>query len=188
MNDSNLKEYQLSQFAFEQGELLLHDACRRISESENLLFTTLFRNTHPVHFNYLRYSKKELIICGGFVLSVVLSNSLKDLKQVVDQKILSCSHFNKINPDDTISSISYIHNIEVKEGFEVMTLKTLGLIDTDTQHFSDQLIPTDIFSKKEIRPSDFEKKLEHQFPELLNKVCLQVLWEVKRLHRKDRAR
>ncbi|PWL23431.1 MAG: hypothetical protein DCO96_15890, partial [Fluviicola sp. XM-24bin1] len=79
--------------------------CRRISESENLLFTTLFRKTHPVHFNYLRYTKKELFICGGFVLSVVLSNALKDMKQAVDQKILSCSHFNKINPDDTISTI-----------------------------------------------------------------------------------
>ena len=44
------------------NELIIHDASLIISESENLAFTTLFRNTHPVHFNYLRNPKNEIII------------------------------------------------------------------------------------------------------------------------------
>ena len=163
------------------NELIIHDASRLISESENLAFTTLFRNTHPVHFNYLRYPKNEIIICGGFVMAVVLSNALKDFKQVVDQKIISCSHINKITPNDTISSVSYIHQSKVESNYEVITIKTIGLRNVDAANeLNNHRWPLSLFDKNELRPAAMELLLQKEMPELFHKVCIQVLWEIWR--------
>ena len=163
-------------------DLLIHDASRHIGESENLLFTTLFRNTHPVHFNYLRHEKNEIIVCGGFVMAVTLANALKDLKQVVDQQIISCSHINKIAPMDTISSATYIHDRKMEgDHLEVLTLKTIGIRNVDAAndlYTSDW--PLDLFSKNDLRPADMEKLLRKEMPELFHKVCIQILWKVWR--------
>jgi citrate lyase beta subunit len=164
------------------NDLLIHEASRHLGESENLMFSTLFRNTHPVHFNYLRYDKKEIVVCGGFVMAIVLANANKDLKQVINQEIVSCSHINKIAPLDVISSVSYIHDKEIDGDYEVLTIKTLGLrnIDASTT-LSNQQWPKDLFSIEELRPAKMEKLLQQQMPELFHKVCVQVLWKAWRL-------
>jgi len=167
--------------ALKANDLIVHDASRHIGESENLMFTTLFRNTHPVHFNYLRHDKKDIIICGGFVMAVALANALKDLKQVVDQQIISCSHINKIGPLDTISSVSYIHESELENDCEVLTIKTIGLrnIDAATE-LSNCDWPMELFSKKELRPAEMELLLSNEMPEIFHKVCIQILWKIWR--------
>jgi len=166
---------------FEANDLIIHDASRLISESENLLFTTLFRNTHPIHFNYLRYKKDEIVICGGFVMAVVLSNALKDFKQVIDQKIISCSHINKIGTNDTISSVSFIHQCEVEHDYEVLTIKTIGLRNVDAAvELKNHPWPCSLFDKNELRPAVMESLLQKEMPELFHKVCVQVLWKIWR--------
>ncbi len=163
------------------NDLLLHDASRMISESENLTFSTLFRNTHPIHFNYLRYAADEIVVCGGFVMAVVLANALKDLKQVVDQKIISCSHINKIRPTDTISSVSYVHDSYIKNDFEVLTLKTIGLRNIDAAvELKNRQWPKSLFNKEDMRPAEMERLIKEEIPELFHKVCLQIHWKVWR--------
>jgi 2-methylfumaryl-CoA hydratase len=165
----------------EANDLLLHDASRMISESENLTFSTLFRNTHPIHFNYLRYAANEIVVCGGFVMAVVLANALKDLKQAVDQKIISCSHINKIRPNDTISSVSYVHDSFIENGFEVLTLKTIGLRNVDAAvKLRDRQWPKSLFSKEDFRPAEMERLIKDEIPELFHKVCIQIHWKVWR--------
>ncbi len=167
--------------ALASNELIIHDASRLISESENLTFTTLFRNTHPVHFNYLRYAKNEIIVCGGFVMAIVLANALKDFKQVVHQKILHCSHINKIAPQDTISSVSYIHKKTINNNWEILTIKTIGLRNVDAAtKLSNHTWPLSIFSLRELRPSEMERLIQKEIPEIFHKVCVQVLWKIWR--------
>lgn len=178
---SNLSDYPNNSHKVSSNELLIHDASRHLGESENLLFTTLFRNTHPVHFNYLRHQKKEIIVCGGFVMAITLANALKDLKQVVDQRIISCSHINKIAPMDTISSVSYIHDRKIENNLEVLTIKTLGIRNVDVPNeLNDCDWPLDLFAKEELRPAMMEKLLSKEMPELFHKVCIQILWKVWR--------
>ena len=166
---------------FEKRDLIIHDASRLISESENLLFTTLFRNTHPIHFNYLRYKKNDIVICGGFVMAVVLSNALKDFKQVIDQKIISCSHINKIGTNDTISSVSFIHRCEVDRNYEVLTIKTIGLRNIDAAiELKNRPWPISLFEMKDLRPAALESLLQKEMPELFHKVCVQLLWKIWR--------
>jgi hypothetical protein len=166
---------------FEKRDLIIHDASRLISESENLLFTTLFRNTHPIHFNYLRYKKNDIVICGGFVMAVVLSNALKDFKQVIDQKIISCSHINKIGTNDTISSVSFIHRCEVDRNYEVLTIKTIGLRNIDAAiELKNRPWPISLFDMKDLRPAALESLLQKEMPELFHKVCVQLLWKIWR--------
>ena len=178
---SNLSEHPINCHKIASNELLIHDASRHLGESENLLFTTLFRNTHPVHFNYLRYQKKDIIVCGGFVLAITLANALKDLKQVVDQRIISCSHINKIAPMDTISSVSYIHSRKLEDNLEVLTIKTLGIRNVDiANELNDCDWPLDLFAQEDLRPAKMEKLLREEMPELFHKVCIQILWKVWR--------
>lgn len=166
---------------FKTEELIIHDAMRHIGESENLLFTTLFRNTHPIHFNYSRYPKENIVICGGFVLAVVLGNAMKDFKQVFDQKIVHCSHINKIAPEDTMSSVSHIVDCEIIDNYEVLTIKTIGLrnVDPNTE-LNNFTWPKNLFSTEIPKPSELEKDLKHQMPELFHRVCIQVLWKAWR--------
>jgi hypothetical protein len=181
INWNKLPENLCKQEKFRKDELIIHDASRLISESENLSFTTLFRNTHPVHFNHMRYQKDEIIVCGGFVMALVLANALKDFKQVVDQKIISCSHINKIAPNDTISSVSYIQEREIHHDYEVITIKTLGLRNIDPSvELSSHNWPVSLFNKTEMRPAAMESLLKKEMPELFHKVCVQLLWEIWR--------
>jgi hypothetical protein len=167
--------------AYSAGELIIHDAMRHIGESENLLFTTLFRNTHPIHFNYSRYPKEKIIVCGGFVLAVVLGNAMKDFKQVLDQQIIHCSHINKIAPEDTMSSVSRIVKREIVNDRELLTIKTIGLrnVDPNTELINHKW-PPELFNTEIPKPSSLEMELKKQMPELFHKVCIQVLWKAWR--------
>ena len=166
---------------FSNDELIIHDAMRHIGESENLLFTTLFRNTHPIHFNYSRYPKENIVICGGFVLAVVLGNAMKDFKQVLDQQIVHCSHINKIAPEDTMSSVSHIVHREIIEGHELLTIKTIGLrnVDPNTE-LNEHEWPRELFNTEIPKPSQLELRLKREMPELFHKVCIQIVWKAWR--------
>jgi acyl dehydratase len=166
---------------YKPNELIIHDAMRHIGESENLLFTTLFRNTHPIHFNYSRYPKEKIVVCGGFVLAVVLGNAMKDFKQVLDQQIVHCSHINKIAPGDTMSSVSHIVQRETVNDYELLTIKTIGLrnVDPNTELIKYQW-PPGLFNTEIPKPSQLEMDLKTQMPELFHKVCIQVLWKIWR--------
>ena len=174
-------ENRLPNKKYAANELIIHDAMRHIGESENLLFTTLFRNTHPIHFNYSRYPKEKIVICGGFVLAVVLGNAMKDFKQVLDQQIVHCSHINKIAPEDTMSSVSRIVKREIVNDHELLTIKTIGLsnVDPNTELIQHQWLP-ELFNTEIPKPSQLEMELKKQMPELFHKVCIQVLWKAWR--------
>ena len=114
-------------------------------------------------------------------MAIALSNALKDLKQVLHQEIITCSHINKITPTDTISSVSFVHDISRIDNYEVITLKTLGLINIDA---SIELInrewPISLFSKDELRPAMMESILQKEMPELYHRICVQILWKIWR--------
>lgn len=172
---------------FEAGELILHDAMRTIGKSENLAFSTLYRNTHPIHFNYIRFEPKEIIVCGGFVMSIVLGNTMKDFKQVVQQRIHNCSHLNKVTPEDNLSSVSFIYEKSITGELETLQIVTLGLIETDpAKDLMDIEWPTEIFPKNTPRPNEYEKLIKNIFPDLFHKVCIHVNWEVTRIKNFDK--
>ena len=167
---------------FEARELILHDAMRTIGKSENLAFSTLYRNTHPIHFNYMRFKPKEIIVCGGFVMAIVLGNTMKDFKQVVQQRILNCSHLNKVTPEDNLSSVSLIYNRSVSRHFETLNVVTLGLIEVDpAKDLLDLEWPAEIFPTETPKPNEYEKLVKDLFPDLFHKVCIHVHWEITRL-------
>lgn len=171
-----------SPLSFSAGDLLLHDAMRTIGKSENLAFSTLYRNTHPIHFNYMRFKPQEIIVCGGFVMAIVLGNTMKDFKQVVQQRIHNCSHLNKVTPEDNLSSVSYIYNRSFADGLETLQIVTLGLIEADpAKDLSDHEWPAEIFSSSTPKPAEFEKLLKDSFPDLFHKVCIHIHWEVTRI-------
>lgn len=84
-------------------------------------------------------------------------------------------------PNDTISSVSYIHETELLNNYEIITIKTIGLRNVDP---AVELIshdwPVSLFDKEELRPATMEALLRKEMPDLFHKICVQVLWKVWR--------
>ena len=69
---------------FEVGDLYRHSPGRTIIEADNVWFTLLTMNTHPLHFNNDYSSKTEFGRClvnSALTLSVVTGMSVRDVSQ-----------------------------------------------------------------------------------------------------------
>lgn len=167
--------------SFQKNDLVLHEAVRHFSETENLLLSTLLKNTHPVHFNYARYSPQEIIVSGGFVMAMVMSLAMKDFKQVLSQSITYCSHLNKVKPSDTIAAVTFVLNSEIKDSTEVLTLKTIGFKNIDTvPELENTMWPKEVFAQAEMKPSRLNEIIGRCIPKLEGKAILQLQWEIYR--------
>ncbi len=69
---------------FEVGHIYEHRPNRTITQTENIWFTLLTMNTHPMHFDeeYARHSEfGRCIIASPFTLSVLVGMSVTDVSQ-----------------------------------------------------------------------------------------------------------
>lgn len=167
--------------SFQKNDLVLHEAVRHFSETENLTLSTLLKNTHPIHFNYARYSPQDIIVSGGFVMAMVMSLSMKDFKQVLSQRIAYCSHLNKVKPGDTIAAVTFIIDSVINDSIEVLTLKTLGFKNIDTiSELGEMEWPKEVFALAEMKPSELNGIIGRYTPKLDRKAILQLQWEISR--------
>jgi acyl dehydratase len=69
---------------FEVGDLYKHFPGRTVIEADNVWFTLLTMNTHPLHFNTDYASRTEFGLClvnSALTLSIVTGMSVKDVSQ-----------------------------------------------------------------------------------------------------------
>lgn len=162
--------------SLEPGELLLHPRVRPIGESENLALTTLFRNTHPIHFDYQAHAPEEIIVCGGFVMSMAAAAGSRDLRQVLDEEIVHCSHVNPVVPTDSVGAISFVLDVQpVGDHLEEVTVKTLGLKNTDVSVELDEVnIPRALLEESSPKPSEVESICKSYCPILSRRIAMQM--------------
>ncbi len=161
----------------EPGQLFLHQRVRPIGVTENLYLTTLFRNTHPVHSDYQAFQPEEIIICGGFVMAMVQAATSRELRQILDEEIVQCSHVNRVTPGNNIGAISYVIDVEAgpSEHLEWVTVKTLGLKNTDVAtELAGVAIPRELLQGDPLKPSAIESLCAARCPFLTRRIALQM--------------
>ncbi len=159
-----------------KGELILHPMVRPLGWTENLALSTLYRNTHPIHWDSQRYGREGIVVCGGFVQSLAFASADRELRQILDEVLVHSSHINTVAPEDRIGAMSRIIDIEkMDENLEAVTVKTLGLKNVDTcSELQNIEIPEALFSAEDLKPSAIEALCSEQCPVLSQRIALQA--------------
>ena len=119
---------------FEVGHIYEHRPGRTITDTDNVHFTLLTMNTHPVHFDY-EFAKntefKKPLICSPLTVALMVGMSVSD----TSQKAVANLGWDKIKmtkpmfPGDTLYAESEV--LEKRESSSrpeqgIVTIKTIG--------------------------------------------------------------
>lgn len=69
---------------FEVGHIYEHRPGRTITDTDNVWFTLLTMNTHPVHFDYEYAAKTEFgkpLVCSPLTVAILVGMSVSDVSQ-----------------------------------------------------------------------------------------------------------
>eukprot|EP01083_Nonionella_stella_P064339 167584_1 len=157
------------------NELILHTLQRPIGVETNMNLSMLHRMTHPLLYNTNRQLPHDGLYVGG-VLLIALTHSIasKELYEVIYEELLDSHIINKATPNDCISSMTYIIDIDDKkyEYFEEVECCTIGVKNLDiTNQLNNVKIPLSLF-RPGIFPRDVENICSKFVPELKNKIVV----------------
>ena len=119
---------------FVVGHIYEHRPSRTITDTDNVHFTLLTMNTHPVHFDYEFAKKTEFkkpLICSPLTVALMVGMSVSD----TSQKAVANLGWDKIRlthplfPGDTLAAESEV--LEKRESASrpeqgIVTIKTIG--------------------------------------------------------------
>jgi citrate lyase beta subunit/acyl dehydratase len=161
----------------QEGEVILHPPVRPIGISENLLLTTLFRNTHPLHFDTQHFGEDGLIVCGGFVQALAHACSERELRPVLDERLVRSHHVNPVAPGERVGAISRVLSVRpVSEHLEEVRVHTLGLRQVDVLgELAGVPIPAELFDPAPLKPSAIQAICRDHCPQLEGKIALRAL-------------
>lgn len=162
--------------------LILHPMVRPLGWSENLALSTIYRNTHPIHWDSNHYGREGIVVCGGFVQSLIFSAADRELRQVLDETLIHSSHVNTVTPEDGLGAISRIVEVEeISDQLERVTVKTLGLKNVDVAHELPGVeIPDALLSCDRMKPSEIENICRNECPVLAGKIAMQATRSILR--------
>ncbi len=171
-----------NQEQFEKDDLILHSITRPMGLSNSLAYSTLYKNTHPLHINNARYGMEGLVVCGGFIIPMIHGSASRDIRFALDHEIIDTMHINKIHHDDAIGAMSYIVDVEkIDEHIECLTIRTFGLKNIDAERdLIDLEIPDDLLASPSIKPREIELLCKTYCPELHHKICARMTWKMWR--------
>jgi hypothetical protein len=111
---------------------------------------------------------------GGLLVAATLGASSRGFFEMLYDYCDSCALINRVSPVDLIGAISYVKSIRtLKEGFEEVTVTTVGLKNIDVMtELADIKFPVELFSER-WKPSALEEFLRTECPVLEGKV---VTW------------
>lgn len=160
-----------------EGEVILHPSVRPIGISENLLLTTLFRNTHPLHFDTMHFGADGLIVCGGFVQALAQACSEREFRPILDERLERSHHINPVAPGERIGAISRVLEVRaVSKQLEEVRVHTLGLREVDViRELGGQPLPAELFNPAASKPSEIQQLCREYCPPLENKIALRAL-------------
>ncbi len=171
----------INETSFLKGDLILHSITRPMGLSNSLLYSTLYKNTHPLHINSARYGMEGLVVCGGFIIPIIHASASRDIRFALDHEIIDTMHINSIHHEDSIGAMSYILDSEIEDGIECLTIRTFGLKNLDAENDLFKLdIPIELLASPKIKPSEIELLCKVYCPELQQKICARLTWKMWR--------
>tara|TARA_Y100000590_G_C15398116_1_gene892738 strand:- start:254 stop:772 length:519 start_codon:yes stop_codon:yes gene_type:complete len=126
------------------GDIYEHRPGRTITEADNVWFTNITMNTHPIHFDYAYAKKSEFkkpLVNSAFTLSLVAGMSVSD----TSQKAIANLGWNEIKlvapvfVGDTIYAESEVlskRESSSRPGQGIVQIKTLGKKEDGTLFMS----------------------------------------------------
>ncbi|MAR79218.1 MAG: dehydratase [Rhodospirillaceae bacterium] len=145
---------------FEVGHIYEHRPGRTITETDNIWFTNLTMNTHPIHFDVAYASKSEFkkpLVNSALTLSMVAGMSVSD----TSQKAIANLGWNDIKlvapvfVGDTLYAESKVlskRESKSRKGQGIVKIKTIGKKDDGTifmEYERTFLVPKEGFSVDE---------------------------------------
>lgn len=120
-----------------EGDVFCHAVGRTVGESEHMQLTTLFRNSHPLHFDGVYCQSGHSftgarVVYGGLVLSWVTALASRDLcgHAVWDLQFHDGAHPNGVMSGDTLHAASKVVSVNrVHDDFSEVTYRLVGLKD-----------------------------------------------------------
>lgn len=168
---------------FQPEELILHSLARPMGLSNSIAYSTLYKNTHPLHINNARYGMEGLVVCGGFIIPIIHGAASRDIRFALDHEIIDTMHINKIHHEDAIGAMTYVIAAErISDQIECLTLRTFGLKNLDPERdLSAVPIPNEILQSPRIKPQDIEKLCKAFCPQLQGRICARMTWRLWRV-------
>lgn len=119
---------------FKVGDVYEHRPGRTITDTDNVWFTLLTMNTHPLHFDYEFAKKTEFgkpLVCSPFTVALLVGMSVSDISQKAVANLgwgdIKLTH--PVFPGDTLYAESEVLNKrESKKRPEqgIVTVRTTG--------------------------------------------------------------
>lgn len=171
------------QAVFNTGDLILHSLVRPMGLSNSISFSTLYKNTHPLHINTARYGMDGLVVCGGFIIPIMHGAASRDIRFALDHEIIDTMHINKMHHEDSIGAMTYIIDVQkVNAHIECLTLRTFGLKNIDPEKdLKSVQIPNEILQSSKIKPREIEQLCQVFCPSLHQKICARMTWRMWRV-------
>ncbi len=169
---------------FHPNQVLVHEVTKVHNASEMRMLAYLLRLINPHHHDKVKYSSNDILVPGPFVMAATMSNASQSFGEVVYEEIFETTHLNKVNAGDQIGSVTYIVNsqpLEENPDLEEVTIRHLGVKNTDLSALLDTGVPQKLFSGELSKPSDFEKTCRLECPLLYHKIACNMLRKVVRV-------
>jgi itaconyl-CoA hydratase len=120
---------------FQVGDVYQHRPGRTITQYDNIAFTLLTMNTHPLHFDeeYARHSEfGRCVVCSPLTVALMVGMSVTDVRQKAIANLgwtdIRLTH--PLFPGDTLYAESEVlekRESKSRPGAGLVTVKTIGL-------------------------------------------------------------
>lgn len=157
-----------------RGDVIVHDIVKVMGHSEVRMLCYLLRIVNPHHHNRIRYTSTDILVPGPFVMAAAVSSASTDLGAVVYEDIQSCINPNKVNLGDQICAITFVEkctSLETNPNLEEVLLKHVAIKNMDTEVLSRLNVPRSLFSRGEMKPSEYEELCVAEQPLLIHKIA-----------------
>jgi 2-methylfumaryl-CoA hydratase len=107
---------------FAVGQIFAHGIGHTVGESEHMQLTTLFRNSHPLHFDEIYSAEssftKKRVVYGGLVFAWTAALASRDVagNAVWDLQYSDGAHPNAVSAGDTIYAASKVLAVDDRQG------------------------------------------------------------------------
>ena len=166
------------------GDVIVHDIVKVMGHSEVRMLCYLLRIVNPHHHNAIRYNSTDILVPGPFVMAAAISSASPDLGEVLYEDILSCTSPNKVNLGDQIAALTYVESctaLESNPTLEQVVVKHLAVKNVDTEVLTSLNIPLSLFSRLEMKPSEYENLCIDELPLLIHKIASVVTRRIIRV-------
>ncbi|CAH1252687.1 CLYBL [Branchiostoma lanceolatum] len=168
----------------EPNKLHVHRMVKVFSPTESKGLSNLIRATNEHHLNIEKFTTEDLVVAGPLVEAATVHNVADDFGDILYEEVVEASNVNRVNQEDMVGSISFIHNVHPlpeNPDLEEVTVRTLGIKNLDVDELMERDFPVRLFHGTNMKTADYEEICREEFPLLYRRIAAQVLWKFLRL-------